>query len=130
MWAVVPQLNIGRFYYLESPPPLVNPERAPAPLLAPTGNFGSVWVIVPDLLQRIGYAIAPEIEAAINLQRFDNGLFLMDLTSGQAFALIVDGTSYGPFEMDASALIENLAVTDEPEFLPLEGEITEEQTSP
>lgn len=108
VWAIVPQATAGRFFYMESPPALTLPERAPAPLLAPTGNFGSVWAIVPDLRQRLGYAIAPEVRAAINLQRFDSGIFLMDLTSGQAFALIVDGTAYGPFQLDAQALTESL----------------------
>lgn len=104
VWAIVPQATVGRFFYMESPPAVTLSERAPAPLLAPQGNFASVWAIVPDLRQRLGYAIAPEVRAAINLQRFDSGLFLMDLTSGQAFALIIDGTAYGPFDIDVQAL--------------------------
>lgn len=104
VWAIVPQGVLGRYFYLEAPPPLAAPLEPSARGVAPTGAFGSLWALVEGMPERIGFAITAQQEAALTLQRFDSGTFLMDLSSGQAFALAVDGTAFGPYELsDLSA---------------------------
>ncbi len=100
VWAVLPTIGVGSYEYIESPPPLTNP-AAPDVVgrITPSGTFGSVWVLVDGLQTRLGYGITPEQEIAIGIQRFDGGTFLIDASSGQAFALVVDGTLYGPFTL-------------------------------
>lgn len=99
VWAIAPQGSLGRFYYVEAPPPLTGELPVSPRGLTPTGDFGSVWAMVAELPTRLGYGIAPEQEAAITLQRFDGGTFLLDASSGQVFALAVDGAAYGPFNV-------------------------------
>jgi hypothetical protein len=106
VWAVLPQGNSGRFFYLESPPPLSAPITAPNDsLIAPSGDFGSLWSLVPELSARMGFGITPEQDVALAIQRFDSGTFLLDASSGQAFALVVDGTAYGPFAVTVNSEI-------------------------
>jgi hypothetical protein len=99
VWAIVPQGTVGRFYYLEAPPPLSAPLEPSAQGLVPTGAFGSMWTLVEGLPARIGLGVTEPQEAALTIQRFDGGTFLLDLSSGQAFALAVDGTALGPYEL-------------------------------
>lgn len=103
VWAILPQGTIGRFFYIESPPPLTAPLEPAAQGRAPTGVFGSMWALVEGLPERIGFAITDQQEVALTIQRFDSGTFLIDGSSGQAFALAVDGTALGPYEIDARA---------------------------
>lgn len=100
VWAFLTSANdeIGRYVYVERPAPLDNAAgQAPAGLVAPTGSFGSVWGSVPNLRDALGWARINPQEVAIGLQRFVGGTFFLDATSEQAYALIVDGTLYGPF---------------------------------
>lgn len=99
VWAIVPQGTVGRFYYLEAPPPLTAPLEPSQQGLVPTGAFGSMWTLVEGLPARIGFGITEPQEVALTLQRFDSGTFLLDVSSGQAFALAVDGTALGPYEL-------------------------------
>ncbi|XWX04119.1 hypothetical protein VZO05_00925 [Aggregatilineales bacterium SYSU G02658] len=99
VWAIVPQGTVGRFYYLEAPPPLTAPLEPSQQGLVPTGAFGSMWTLVEGLPARIGFGITEPQEVALTIQRFDSGTFLLDVSSGQAFALAVDGTVLGPYEL-------------------------------
>lgn len=90
--------NVGRYVYVERPAPIENTiGPAPAGLVVPTGSFGSVWSSVADLRDSLGWARTTPQEVAIGVQRFVGGTFFLDATSEQAYALVVDGTLYGPF---------------------------------
>lgn len=102
VWAILPTLGVGKYHYVEAPPPLMTPIQGRAGRVAPSGDFGSVWAMVAELPERMGLGITPEQDVALGIQRFDGGTFLLDVTSGQAFALVVDGTLYGPFTLPAS----------------------------
>lgn len=104
LWAIVPTRvpgsasAQGRYEYLENPP-----ERSTTgidvepPLLLPESVFADMWLGVPDLQGQMGFAQTPAQEAALGLQRFENGTFFLDATSEQVYALVVDGTMLGPF---------------------------------
>lgn len=103
VWAIVPQGTVGRYYYVEAPPPLTTPLEPSQRGLVPSGDFGSVWTMVEGLPTRIGLGITPEQEVAMAIQRFDTGTFLVDASSGQAFALANDGTVFGPYQVEVSS---------------------------
>ncbi len=103
VWAIVPQGTVGRYYYVEAPPPLITPLEPSSDGIVPSGDFGSVWTMVAGLPDRIGLGITDEQEIAMAVQRFDTGTFLVDASSGQAFALAVDGTMFGPFAVEINS---------------------------
>lgn len=98
LYAIVPAPTVGRFWYVENPPEVVPVGVPPAGRLAPDGDFGSMWQGVEGLRDELGWAITPPQEVAMGIQRMDGGTFLLDGSAGQVFALIVDGSAYGPFE--------------------------------
>ena len=97
-WAIVSRGQLGQYWYLEAPPTL-STVGLPVPqgFTLPGGDFGSLWMAVDVLREQIGYAQTAPQEVAMGLQRFDGGSFLLDASAGQVFALLVDGTVYGPF---------------------------------
>jgi hypothetical protein len=103
VWAIVPQGTVGRYYYVEAPAPLTAPLEPSADGIVPNGDFGSVWTLVEGLPTRIGLGITQPEEVAMAVQRFDTGTFLVDASSGQAFALAVDGTMFGPFPVEINS---------------------------
>lgn len=73
--------------------------QPPAGFFVPSGDFGSMWAGVEGLQDTLGFAQNSEPQrVALNIQRMESGSFLLDATSGQVFALDVDGTLFGPFE--------------------------------
>lgn len=102
VWAVLPgNLGTGRYWYYNQVLPLpplqgigLNP---PAGLRVPAEVFGSVWSSDAEVNQALGYATTPEQTADLNLQRFDGGSLLLDVTVGQVFILLDDGDVYGPY---------------------------------
>ncbi len=109
VWAVNPgRISGGRYWYtnqipsaggavglgMPAPPAPQEGQRIPADV------FGTVWSANPPIQQAIGYAITPEQTADLNIQRFDGGTLLLDVTVGQVFVLLVNGEAYGPFGLD------------------------------
>jgi hypothetical protein len=70
---------------------------APEGLRVPVRGFGGLWRSVPEVRDALGFARTDEQELAMQSQRFESGLLLLDSSAGLVFALIVDGTVYGPF---------------------------------
>jgi hypothetical protein len=106
VWAVIPardeitssELRRGRFDYVENPPENSTiGMQAPAGRLLPGGMFGNMWLSVEGLRAEMGYAQTDAQEIPIGLQRFENGTFLYDGSSGTVLAFITDGTVLGPF---------------------------------
>ncbi len=98
IWAMIPDQPSGQYFYFETPPDLftsgVNP---PAGFILPDGDFGGAWISEETLQNQIGFAQTPPLNINLGFQRFAGGTFFLDSTSGQIFALLADGTAYGPF---------------------------------
>jgi hypothetical protein len=106
LWAIVPErdnisatvLSRGRFDYLENPPENSTiGMQAPIGLLLPGDVFGDMWLGVEGLRNKMGYAQTEAQEISMGLQRFENGTFLLDGSSGTVLAFVTDGTMLGPF---------------------------------
>lgn len=101
VWAISTQFDRGTFWYLENPPTIPEGlDRSPLPqppLRLPDGIFDRMWVAVDEVPGRLGFAQTEPQEAPLGAQRFENGTFLYDESVGQVYALITDGTAYGPF---------------------------------
>jgi hypothetical protein len=102
VWAVQPgNLDAGRYWYYNQVLPLpplqgigLNP---PSGLRVPADIFGAVWSSSAEVNQALGYATTPEQTADLNIQRFDGGSLLLDVTVGQVFILLDDGDVFGPY---------------------------------
>lgn len=109
----------GQFDYLENPPENSTiGMQAPPGLLLPGGAFGSMWLGVEGLRAEMGYAQTEAQEIPLGLQRFENGTFLHDGSSGTVLAFITDGTMLGPFLAPA---IEAVTATPAATVTPPEG---------
>lgn len=100
IWAIRPLQDdiTGEFDYLENPTDISTIGiQPPAGLLVPGDIFGDMWIGVEGLREEMGFARTEAQEVPLGLQRFENGTFLLDVTAGQVYALVVDGTVYGPF---------------------------------
>ncbi len=100
VWAITPgSLTAGRYWYMENPIPFqpIPGIEPPSGLSIPTETFGSVWNSDLALRQALGYARTPRQTADLNIQRFEGGSLLLDVTVGQVFVLLADGDSYGPY---------------------------------
>ena len=111
VWAIIPErdtlsrsvLSRGHFEYLENAPENSTiGMQPPAGLLLPGGVFGNTWLAVEGLRGEIGFAQTEAQEISMGLQRFENGTFLLDGSSGTVMALVTDGTMLGPFLAPAS----------------------------
>lgn len=100
VWALRPLLdnNRGRYDYLENPPDSSTVGlQAEAGLLVPDGLFADMWLAISGLHEDIGYGVTEAQQAPMGLQRFANGTFIHDVSAGQVYALVVDGTVLGPY---------------------------------
>jgi len=98
IWAVLADPGRSEFFYLENPGEASTTGiEVPLGQQLPRGIFASMWLGVQNLRNRMGFPQTEVQEVAMGLQRFENGTFLLDATSEQLYALIVDGTVYGPF---------------------------------
>lgn len=100
VYAMRPSESItnGVYDYLENPPDISTIGiQPPQGLIVPGDIFGDMWVGVEGLREEMGFARTEAQEAPIGLQRFENGTFLQDVSSGQVYALVVDGTLMGPY---------------------------------
>lgn len=70
---------------------------APDGFFVPDGVLGSVWATVPDARDALGFAATQLQDVDINIQRFDGGTLFLDVTTGQVFALLVNGSAFGPY---------------------------------
>jgi len=106
VWAVSPgRISGGRYWYTNQIPTAGGGIGfgLPAPQEGqriPADVFGAVWSTNPPIQEAIGYGITPEQTADLNIQRFDGGTLLLDVTVGQVFVLLVNGDAYGPFGLD------------------------------
>lgn len=98
VWTIVPDVRSGEYIYDDQVPDVSTAGiGAPDGLIVPSGTLGSVWMSQPGLRDILGFAQTPPIRVSLGYQRFSGGTFLLDSTSGQTFALLADGTAYGPF---------------------------------
>lgn len=99
VWAVTPgSLDPGQYWYVENPPVVtVEGIIPPDGLRLPTDVLGSVWLSNAEVRETLGYARTPNQVADINIQRFEGGSLLLDVTVGQVFVLLVNGDAYGPY---------------------------------
>lgn len=113
IWAMLPERPSGQYFYFETPPDIstsgINP---PAGFIVPDDDFGGAWMSESALQDNIGFAQTPPLNIDLGYQRFSGGTFFLDSTSGQIFALLADGTLYGPFLAGLSTGDEATTVPD------------------
>lgn len=100
VWAIAPGgLAILGRHWSVSQIPAVSPTglEAPQGFYVPQGLLGAVWATVPAAREALGYASTEEQEVDVNIQRFDGGTLFLDVTTGQVFALLVNGNAFGPY---------------------------------
>lgn len=88
----------GRFWHVPQAAEAMNEDiQPPGGLRVPVRGFGGVWRNTPDVRDALGFARTDEQELAMQSQRFDRGQLFLDGSAGLVFALIMDGSAYGPF---------------------------------
>ncbi|MBC8098894.1 MAG: hypothetical protein H7Y11_05590 [Armatimonadetes bacterium] len=99
VWAVLPgSIGTGQYWYANNPALLPLPGvSAPPGLRVPADAFGAVWLSTPEVQTALGYATTPEQTADLNLQRFDGGSLVLDVTVGQVFILFDNSDAFGPY---------------------------------
>lgn len=105
MWAIAPgrlergdAVGVGQYWYVDvSPQFQPGSITAPEGLQIPSGNIGGVWASIPEVQQALGFAVADVQDIGVNLQRFEGGTLFLDVTVGQAFALLLNGDAFGPY---------------------------------
>ncbi len=70
---------------------------APDGLKVPAFGFGSIWFGVSGVRDTLGFARTDEQSVPLAFQRFEGGTLFLDAGGEVVFALLVDGTAYGPF---------------------------------
>lgn len=101
VWAVQPgSLGAGDYWYVGQPLqlPAADGFSAPTGLRVPGESFLSVWLTNSQISTALGYGTTPEQAADLNIQRFDGGSLLLDVTVGQVFVLFDDGDAFGPYQ--------------------------------
>lgn len=100
VWFIATGGSTPRYWYQAAPPTVSTDDILPPPgLRTPTGDIGSLWASTDDLREAVGFAQTGEQEIGINIQRYESGSFLLDVSIGQFFGLTNDGMVYGPFIM-------------------------------
>lgn len=99
VWAIaISGPSAGRYWYVQAPGQADNTDTlAPPGLRVPVRGFGAVWRGVPAAREALGFARTGEQDLGMQSQRYELGLLLLDALAGQVFALVVDGTAYGPY---------------------------------
>ena len=98
LWVMLPDSRRGLYLYFETQPDVSTAGITPPQgFIVPSGDFGSIWMSQAGLQDNIGFAQTPPLDINMGQQRFAGGTFFLDNTSGQIFALLADGTLYGPF---------------------------------
>ena len=100
VWAISPGglTGPGESWFVTRLPDIVlSGFDPPTGLQVPVGIIGAAWGGTTEIRQTLGFATTGEQETPINIQRFAGGTLLLDVDVGQVFALLVDGTTYGPF---------------------------------
>lgn len=99
MWAVAPGAP-GQYWALApAPAPLDEPRQIDTPpgLLAPAPVFLPMWAQTEGVRDTLGFAQFAATQTNLAFQRFEGGTLFYDGSAGQAFALLLDGTAYGPY---------------------------------
>lgn len=101
LWAITTEGGVrgDRYWSLAEPPEVEggDPVLAPPGLIAPDDNLRGMWLIVPELRDRLGFARLPAQTANLSLQRFENGGLLADRTSGVVYILLANNIAFGPY---------------------------------
>jgi hypothetical protein len=99
IWAIAPGgTSDGQYWYVAEPQEAsTSGIIAPVGLRVPERGFGSVWLTVEGVRDALGFAQTDERRTQIAVQLFDSGSLFLDSESGTVFALLVDGTVFGPF---------------------------------
>lgn len=88
----------GRYWTLEGRPDVETVELvAPPGYLPPSGSFNAMWQGVDGVRDALGWAQTAEIRVDMAYQRFEGGTLFYDGETGQVYALLIDGSAYGPF---------------------------------
>ncbi|MFW5692208.1 MAG: hypothetical protein ACOCX3_02530 [Chloroflexota bacterium] len=102
VWAIAPGAGgeSGRYWYVGRAPEAgaAQPSNVPPGLFAPEGALANVWLTVPQVREALGFGLQPVEAHPVNVQRYDSGTLILDEAAGQVFALLLDGTAYGPYE--------------------------------
>lgn len=107
IWAILSTGRSGRHWAIEAPQSASTAGlQAPRGLVVPGGDFGSLWLGVDGLRALIGWALAEPIRIPMGMQRFESGTMLLDASGEQIYALVADGTLYGPFPAPDQAVEE------------------------
>ncbi len=100
-WAIAPSslTGPGSFWKVDQPPeiplPLIN---TPEGTFLPQGPIKDAWLSESALRAELGFASLEQQEIDVNVQRFQGGTLFLDMTVGQVFALLVDGSVIGPID--------------------------------
>lgn len=99
IWAIATSgPSAGQYWYLPQSGEAMNEDiTPPGGLRVPVRGFGGVWRNQAGVRDALGFARTDEEEHAMQSQRFDGGLLFLDSSAALVFALIVDGTAFGPF---------------------------------
>ncbi len=96
IWAIAPILS--RVWYAVNAPPVQSGDIiVPEGMMAPSQGFGAVWRGLPGVQDALGFARTAEQGTKLVTQKYQNGLLLADVQSGQVFVLLADGRSFGPY---------------------------------
>jgi len=98
VWFIATGGSTPRYWYQAAPPAAPTGDVLPPPgLRVPQGDIGSLWASTEALRNAVGFAQTAEQEIGINVQRYESGSFLLDVSIGQFFSLGNDSSVYGPF---------------------------------
>ncbi len=99
VWAIIPGgTGIGRYWYVEVPPPVtVEGISPPTGLRLPEADFASVWAGIDGVRTAMGFAQTPLQNVDLGQQRFDGGTLFLDQNVQEVFGLMANGDVYGPF---------------------------------
>jgi len=99
VWAIAPGEfgDAGDYWFLSGVVPLTPSIIPPEGRRVPQNIFGGLWAGITEAREELGFALLPEQDIDVNIQRYEGGTLFLDVTLGQVFVLTVDGRAYGPF---------------------------------
>lgn len=103
VWALAPGAGgDGRYWYVGRAPEDASLAGVTAPpgFSLPQGPLAAVWAGLPQVGDAVGFALQPPQPGDVNVQRYAGGSLFLDFSSGQVYALLLDGSAVGPFAGD------------------------------
>lgn len=101
VWAIAPGEfgDAGDYWFLADLQPVTPSIIPPEGRRVPQNQFGAMWATVAEAREDLEFALQEEQTIDVNIQRYEGGTLLLDVTVGIVFVLTVDGTAYGPFSI-------------------------------